>query len=145
MQVLMEDPGATDQRLRSVCQKSNVERMLGTYVYSQFDGSAFATAVDPEALGLIRDGGRWSQLVRSTEGQGEPLVVFAIHFPTLIDNSGFVGWLASLLKARHGTGVIVICGMNDLRGGIFDYWGVPEAIAAGVSETLNELFRTEKQ
>jgi hypothetical protein len=27
-----------------------------------------------------------------------------------VDNSGFVGWLASHLKAAIGTGVLVVCG-----------------------------------
>ena len=43
------------------------------------------------------------------------------HFPAGVDNSGFVGWLASHLKVVLGTGVLVVCGFNSQRGGVFDY------------------------
>ncbi len=40
-------------------------------------------------------------------------------------NSGFVGWLACWLKRELGTGVVVVCGQNSRRGGVYDYWGCP--------------------
>jgi hypothetical protein len=140
MHVVQEDPAATDARLKAVCRESTVEQMPGVYAYRQFEASEFASQGDAEALALVRDGARWSQLALVDDAGGETLAVFSIHFPAAIDNSGFVGWLASLLKARHGTGVIVVCGLNDARGGIFDYWGVPEGVADRVWETLRELF-----
>jgi hypothetical protein len=54
--------------------------------------------------------------------------LFRFHFPASIDNSGSVGWLATILKTELGTGVFVTCGSNRLDGGIFDYWGIPDAL-----------------
>jgi hypothetical protein len=56
-----------------------------------------------------------------------------------LDNSGFVGWLASHLKTAVGTGVFVVCGQNTRRGGIFDYWGVPVEAADAVLAEVRRL------
>ena len=65
--------------------------------------------------------------------------VFSFHFPAGVDNSGFVGWLATHLKHRLGTGVFVICGSNRARGGIYDYWGCPRELLPDVVAVVNEL------
>ena len=44
------------------------------------------------------------------------------------DNSEFVGWLASHLKTALGTGVLVVCGFNQRRGGVSDYWCLPKRV-----------------
>jgi hypothetical protein len=69
------------------------------------------------------------------------LCVFGFHFVAGLDNSGFVGWLASHLKARLGTGVLVICGQNSNRGGIFDDWGVPWAAGEAAVAEIETLRR----
>jgi hypothetical protein len=79
----------------------------------------------------VRDDKVWSQLTPFA-GSGEAFTIFRFHFPSNADNSGFVGWLASLIKGRFGSGVFVTCGSNSSDGGIFDYWGVPEAIGEEV-------------
>jgi hypothetical protein len=66
-------------------------------------------------------------------------VVFSFHFPDGLDNSGFVGWLATHLKARLGTGVFVVCGSNRARGGIYDYWGCPADLTSGAIEVIEGL------
>ena len=65
--------------------------------------------------------------------------VFCCHFPPDVDNSGFVGWLATHLKRRFGTGVFVICGQNLSRGGIYDYWGFPFELSAQIKVELSSL------
>lgn len=55
------------------------------------------------------------------------------------DNSGFVGWLASHLKQKLGTGVFVTCGQNSNRGGIFDYWGCPAELGPSAIEEVKKL------
>jgi len=37
--------------------------------------------------------------------------------------------------------VMVICGQNSDRGGIFDYWGAPLSMAEQVKEELDRLRR----
>jgi len=66
-------------------------------------------------------------------------MIFGFHFTPGLDNSGFVGWLAAHLKARLGTGVLVVCGQNSQRGGIFDYWGAPLSVSAKVIAEIRRL------
>jgi len=61
-----------------------------------------------------------------------------------LDNSGFVGWLATHMKRSLGTGVFVVCGQNSARGGIFDYWGCPYAIRDSFFREIEGLIESEK-
>ena len=69
----------------------------------------------------------------------ERFALFSFHFPPGLDNSGFVGWLATHLKRRLGTGVFVICGQNSDRGGIYDYWGCPAQLRVAAEQALRDL------
>ena len=69
----------------------------------------------------------------------EPLRVFSFHFEPDLDNSGFVGWLATHLKEALGTGVVAVCGHNAARGGVFDYWAVPAAVADAALAEVHRL------
>ena len=122
-----EDPATTDARLRRVIRSAHVKFYEGAWSFEEFPLSEFADRVNQDALALVRDDYVWSQLVPHG-GEGEQFALFRFHFPAGVDNSGFVGWLASLLKAELGTGVFVTCGSNSLDGGIFDYWGIPDAL-----------------
>jgi hypothetical protein len=72
-------------------------------------------------------------------GAPDSIALFSFHFPPDIDNSGFVGWLATRLKRTTGTGVLIVCGQNTQRGGVFDYWGVPTRVRHEVERVLKEL------
>ncbi|MCY1556532.1 hypothetical protein D9M68_932910 [compost metagenome] len=96
-----------------------------------------------EALAFVRDENVWSALVPSSKPEQERFILFSFHFQPDLDNSGFVGWLASHLKAEVGTGVLVVCGQNSHRGGIFDYWGAPLSVAEQVIAEVRRL-RGEK-
>jgi len=50
--------------------------------------------------------------------------------------------MASRLKQRFGTGVFVTCGQNRGDGGIFDYWGVPAALAGEVLQEVRRMAGT---
>ena len=67
------------------------------------------------------------------------LLIFSFHFDGCTDNSGFVGWLASHLKTKLGTGLFVTCGQNTKRGGIFDYWGCPSELEDKVLQEVRLL------
>lgn len=73
---------------------------------------------------------------RPNGGSGRLL---SFHFPSELDNSGFVGWLAGLLKRELGTGVFVVCGQNSRRGGIYDYWGCPAQLRGGAAHVIQQL------
>jgi hypothetical protein len=96
----------------------------GAWCFQEFPLPQFPERANHQALALVRDDHIWSQLVPHA-GEGEAFALFRFHFLAGADNSGFVGWLASLLKQELGTGVFVTCGSNSLYGGIFDYWGIP--------------------
>jgi hypothetical protein len=59
--------------------------------------------------------------------------ILVFHFAEGSNASGFVAWLAGLMKTEAATGVMVVCGF-DARAtpalwqtslGLFDYWGCP--------------------
>ena len=135
MHVKRESAAETDARLTQVLAGAEVEVMDGDFAFEERE---LATVTD--AIAWIRDDAQWSCLVPA-RGSGETFALFRIHFRESIDNSGFVGWLASNLKARLGTGVFVICGFNGHRGGIFDYWGCPSALRNAMQGELRKLAR----
>lgn len=98
-------------------------------------------ALTADTLAVVRDADSWCQLVPATGhgGDAERFGIFSFHFPDGADNSGFVGWLATHLKARLGTGVFVVCGSNRGRGGIYDYWGCPADLTAEAIRVVAEL------
>ncbi len=139
MHISAETPAQTEDRLRSVIREAEYELVAGTWCFEEFVSAEFMSDVNPTALALIRDGKRWSQLVPASASAGEVLAVWTFHFPKDADNSGFVGWLASEIKAKTGSGVAVICGQNSLRGGIFDYWMCPIEVSDAVLQVIDDL------
>jgi hypothetical protein len=105
-----ETPLQIETRLRSVIKRAKVQIFSELYQFEEFPSADFGDRFDARALALVRDGELWSQLVPFQDGGGEAFGLFGFHFPPDDDNSGFVGWLASRLKARFGSGVIVIWG-----------------------------------
>lgn len=137
-----EDFSETDARLRRVIRSARVKFYDGTWSFDEFPVQEFTERANPGALALVRDDQVWSQLLPH-RGEGEPFALFRFHFPAGVDNSGFVGWLASLLKEELGTGVFVTCGSNCLDGGIFDYWGIPDALRDQGFAIVRKLCGTE--
>jgi len=129
----------TDSRLRHVVRAAQLKVYERSYTFDEFALDKFPVAVDPEALALVRDDETWSQLVPHRGGTAEAFTIFRFHFLAGLDNSGFVGWLATHLKRRLGSGVFVVCGHNDARGGIFDYWGCPVEIREGLLAEIKNL------
>jgi hypothetical protein len=139
MHVSQETPEQTETRLRHVLAKADLVWHEGPFSFFEFPASEFPLQKAEDALALVRDTDVWSVLKPSTSNSGERFAIFSFHFPDNLDNSGFVGWLASALKHQLGTGVFVICGQNSLRGGIFDYWGVPLGMRNAVMEAVDTL------
>ncbi len=110
--------------------------------FFEFGRADFPGAVLADALAIVRDDECWSQLAPARGGDGEQFTIFSFHFSDGMDNSGFVGWLASHLKQTFGTGVFVICGQNSKKGGIYDYWGCPIELAGDVRAELEALRTT---
>lgn len=111
----------------------------GLYGFSEVPAAQFPVERLATALAFVRDEDVWSVLAPADAGTQERFRLFSFHFLAGLDNSGFVGWLASHLKTTVGTGVMVVCGQNSTRGGIFDYWGAPESVAEQVVAEVRGL------
>ena len=140
MYVSHESPAQTDARLRRVLAQAHLEVYDGLYAFYESPlADGLPAALRPDALACVRDGDVWSQLAPSADPGRELFGLFSFHFTPEVDNSGFVGWLATLCKRELGTGLFVVCGQNSSRGGIFDYWGCPAAQRDAVLELVERL------
>ncbi len=139
MYVSHETPDQTERRLSRVIAQSEFVVFDTPYAFVETDVASFPIERLPHALAFVRDDQVWSALVPCDEPDRERFVIFGFHFTPNLDNSGFLGWLASHLKARTGTGVLVVCGQNSARGGIFDYWGAPLSVADAVIAEIHML------
>lgn len=127
--VSRESPEQTETRLCDVLRKAELRVFEDPYTFEEIATCDFPAKVRSDALALIRDEDVWSQLVPcGIKEIGERFALFSFHFAPDLDNSGFVGWLATRLKLSFGTGVFVVCGQNTARGGIYDYWGCPAIV-----------------
>ncbi len=128
-----ETPEQTNARLLTVIGNSEFRVLPGVYVFEPLPEGP--EGVSPEALACVRDGEQWSELVPASDDRRRTghFTIFSFHFDQRFDATGFVGWLHSHLARTTGVGHIVICGrdqrsgpaLNHVRGGIFDYWGLP--------------------
>jgi len=139
MYISVETPAQTTRRLLTVIGEAQFEVLSGPYEFVESSVDRFPLNALGNALAFVKDDEVWSALVPSVSSEREQFVVFSFHFPPQLDNSGFVGWLASHLKSTLGTGVFVVCGQNTKRGGIFDYWGAPVAMANDVVAEVTRL------
>ncbi len=142
MYISSETPEETQQRLLNVIARARLKVYTSPYAFAEFRAEELHQKFDPDALAVIRDGDRWSQLIPCEDGSGERFRIFSFHFQEGLDNSGFVGWLASLMKQKLGTGIFVICGQNSNDGGIFDYWGCPYGIGDEALKEIRSLIKT---
>ncbi|WFE54831.1 DUF6196 family protein [Micromonospora sp. WMMD1155] len=136
--ISQESRDETEQRLRRVIAAAELVVFDGEWAFFEapLDQPPALTA---DLLAVVRDEDRWSWLAPGGGTDGERFAVFSFHFPPDLDNSGFVGWLATEFKRRMGTGVFVICGHNSARGGIYDYWGCPAQLRTEAVRVLREL------
>jgi hypothetical protein len=126
--VSAESAAVTRRRLLAVIAQAEFDVLEGTFAFQEFPRAHFPGHLAEQALAMVADLDVWSALAPAGGAARERFAVLCFHFPDELDNSGFVGWLASHLKRRLGTGVAVVCGSNSGRGGIFDYWCVPIAL-----------------
>lgn len=127
----------TKQRLRRVIAAAELVSLDGAWAFWEAPLDQPPT-LSPELLAVVRDEDTWSWLAPADPDASEPFALFSFHF-TDLDNSGFVGWLATELKRRLGTGVFVICGQNSSRGGVYDYWGCPLQLREEAARVLEDL------
>lgn len=133
-----ESRGQTEQRLRRVIAAAELVILDGEWSFQEAPLDR-PPALTEGVLAVVRDEASWSWLTPATPVAGERFALFSFHFAAGLDNSGFVGWLATLLKQELGTGVFVICGQNSDRGGIYDYWGCPAQLRDETTMVIQNL------
>lgn len=139
MYVSRETPTQINARLTSVLAQSNVRFYDEPYAFEEVPLESEPPDFGVGAIAVVRDDEVASRLVPSSDAELERFALFRFHFPPDVDNSGFVGWLATQMKMRLGTGVFVVCGQNTRRGGIFDYLGVPLELGPSVAREVECL------
>ena len=137
MYISTETQEQTENRLRKVIQAAELKIYQEDYFFKELAIDKFE--LDQRALAIVRDEEVWSFLIPAESTESENFKLFSFHFKDGLDNSGFVGWLATTIKRELGTGVFVVCGQNTSKGGIFDYWGCPISIADSVIELVRKL------
>ncbi|HEV2110880.1 MAG TPA: DUF6196 family protein [Gammaproteobacteria bacterium] len=141
MYISRETPEQTDKRLRRVIAAADLVRYEGVYAFHEYPVDELPSQEIQDCFALVRDDEVWSVLKRAEPAATETFNLFSFHFVDGLDNSGFVGWLATIMKRELGTGVLVVCGYNSKRGGAFDYWGVPVSLRDKAAAIVEELRR----
>jgi len=136
--ISFESREQTERRLRTVIANAELVILDGEWSFQEAPLDR-PPALTERVLAVVRDETAWSWLTTATSAAGERFVLFSFHFADGLDNSGFVGWLATALKQELGTGVLVICGQNSGRGGIYDYWGCPAQLRDEATRVIRQL------
>jgi hypothetical protein len=125
-----ESSEQTHERLRGVIAASRFEALSQAYAWRPLGKSSQLPA---DALAAVRDGAAWYALTPVSPNANGAYRILVFHFAEGSNASGFVAWLAGLMKQEAGTGAMVVCGF-DARAtpalwqtslGLFDYWGCP--------------------
>ena len=108
---------------------------------------ARSSPLPDSALAVVRDANTWAALVPTSLDAAGAYRIIAFHFAEGTNASGFVAWLAGLMRSEAGTGAMVVCGF-DARAtatlwqtslGLFDYWGCPWAKGDGMIALVERL------
>jgi hypothetical protein len=117
-------------RLCGVLAASRFEVLAQPYAWQEVKS---APSLPATALAVVRDGSAWYALAPVARGTAGASRILVFHFAEGSNASGFVAWLAALMKKEANTGAMVVCGF-DARAtsalwqtslGLFDYWGCP--------------------
>ena len=142
MYISQETREQTEKRLVQVLKNATLKIFEEPYFFKETNVTDFY--FDPKALAMVRDFEVWSYLIPAESDKTENFKIFSFHFKEGLDNSGFVGWLASKVKEELGSGLFVVCGQNSGKGGIFDYWGCPIEIEKEVINFIKALSKENR-
>ena len=141
---ISETPEQMNRRLCGVIARARFTVLAEPHVWQPLARSAPLPA---SAIAVVRDGEAWAALVPATTDAAGTYRIFAFHFAEGTNASGFIAWLAGLMKREAGTGAMVVCGF-DARAtaalwrtslGLFDYWGCPWAKGDAVIALIERL------
>jgi hypothetical protein len=135
------------ERLSGVIAASRFEALSQPYAWQHVSETA---QLPDDALAAVRDGATWYALTPVSSGVAGAYRMLVFHFAEGSSASGFVAWLAGLMKTEAGTGAMVVCGF-DARAtpalwqtslGLFDYWGCPCSQGDAVIALVERLRRS---
>jgi hypothetical protein len=118
------------KRLCSVIAAARFEALSQPYAWQKVSKSSRFPAT---ALAVVRDGSAWYALTPVPPDATGAYRILVFHFAESSNASGFVAWLAGIMKKKVGTGALVVCGF-DARAtsalwqtslGLLAYWGCP--------------------
>jgi hypothetical protein len=133
-------------RLCGVIAAARFETLPQPYAWQQLNESSKLPA---SALAVVRDGPDWYALKPAPSKAAGTYRILVFHFAEGSNASGFVAWLAAIMKKEAGTGAMVVCGF-DARAtpalwqtslGLFDYWGCPWDRGDEVAALVEQLRR----
>jgi hypothetical protein len=134
------------ERLTGVIAASRFEALSQPYAWHEVSELSQLPAT---ALAAVRDGSMWYALIPVSPETAGAYRILVFHFAEGSNASGFVAWLAGILKKEAGTGAMVVCGF-DARAtpalwqtslGLFDYWGCPWSHGDEVTALVMRLRR----
>jgi hypothetical protein len=143
---MQETADQMHDRLRAVIAASRFEAFAEPYTWQSVSK---LSQLPDNALAVVKDGASWYALTESSPDVEGSYRIFAFHFAEGTNATGFVAWLAGLMKKEAATGAMVVCGF-DARAtaaqwrtsyGLFDYWGCPWAKGDEVIELVERLRR----
>src|SRR6516164_8418971 len=144
--IMLESAEQMHARLCSVIAAARFEALSQPYAWEQVSEPS---RVSTNALAVVRDGSAWYALAGVPSNAAGAYRILVFHFAEGSNASGFVAWLAGLMKTEVGTGAMVVCGF-DARAtptlwqtsfGLFDYWGCPWACGEDVVALVERLRR----
>jgi hypothetical protein len=133
------------RRLLGVIANARFEALTTPYAWQRMD----AGGPMDNAIAAVRDGSSWYVLSEAPPTADAGYRIFTFHFAEGSNASGFVAWLAALMREQAGTGAMVVCGFDARSSaalwqtslGLFDYWGCPLRMGEDVAALINRLRR----
>ena len=102
MYISQETSTQTQARLRKVIAEAELLVYDQPYVFEEVSVERFPSHHIADALAFVRDSHVWSALVPQRQQQHEAFSIFSFHFPSSLDNSGFVRLLTPRPSAVAG-------------------------------------------
>ena len=96
-------------RLRRVIAASQFEALSEPYALQFFNKSS---QLPDNTLAVVRDGLTWYALTESSPDVEGSYRILVFHSAEGMNASGFVAWLAGLMKREARTGAMVVCGFD---------------------------------
>jgi hypothetical protein len=126
----MPESNEQHQRLSGVIAASRFEVLSEPYAWQEISKPLQLPA---NGLAAVRDGSTWYALTAASPEATGAYRILVFHFAEGLNASGFVAWLAGIIKREVGTGVMVVNGFDgrakpelwQTSFGLFDYWGCP--------------------